>query len=149
MVLKKENIAKYLSLNYNNYLYIVISKTAPNIEYKKIEGQFSFVSMDYIFSSIPEGFYIFSNLFPSQKTPHLYTIQTEQALGNITRVEFASSGNELDCKVLKYKNYLAATDEYYEDFKDYEIKRTTYMGKTYIDITQPHDQTKNFSSVII
>ena len=151
IVLKKENIIKYLSLNNYNNLYIVISKRDSNIniKYTNIEGQISFVPMDYIFSSIPESFYIFSNLFPGQKTPHLYTIKAEQGIGKITRIEFATSGNELDCKVLKYKNYLAGSNEYYEDFKDYEIKRTTSMGKTYIDITQPHDQTKNFSSVII
>ena len=149
IVLKKENMAKYLSLNYYNYLYIIITKTDSNVEYTNVEGQFSFVPMDYIYSSIPESFYIFSNLSPGQKTPHLYTIQIEQGLGNLTRIEFATSGNELDCKVLKYNNYITGTNEYYEDFKDYEIKRSNSMGKTYIDITQANEETNKFTSVIL
>ena len=44
IVLEKEKISKYLSLNYNNYLYIVITKSNSNINtiYTNIQGQFSF-----------------------------------------------------------------------------------------------------------
>ena len=89
IVIKKEEISKYKVSNslYSNYLYVIVKKNAyvPNIVYKHIEGQFIFVSMDYIFSTIPEGFYISSNLSESQKTPHLYTLE-----GKNMTIEFSS-----------------------------------------------------------
>ena len=63
IILKKEEIYKYLNPNSYNYLYIIVQKaTDSNIIYKSVEGQFSFVSMDYINSIAPENSYIFSSL---------------------------------------------------------------------------------------
>jgi len=63
IVLRKEEIKAKLSLNEQNYLYIIISKSSSSsIVYTNVEGQYTFVPMDYTFSVIPESFYIFSNL---------------------------------------------------------------------------------------
>ena len=137
IVVRKEDIKAKLSLNYHNYLYIIVSKSrSSNVVYTKVEGQYTFVPMDYTHSFIPESFYIFSNLYQGQKSPHLYAIQLEKELGKKTRIEFASSGNELDFAVLKYKNYILGSDEYYENYKDFKFQKISGMGKTYIDITQ-------------
>ena len=105
--------------------------------------------MDYIQSFIPESFYIFSNLYQGQKSPHLYAIQLEQKLGKKTRVEFISSGNELDCAIIQYKNYILDSDEYYEDYTNFKINRTTSMGKNYIDITQADKEEDKIDYAII
>jgi hypothetical protein len=105
--------------------------------------------MDYIHSFIPESFYIFSNLYQGQKSPHLYAIQLEQELGKKTRVEFISSGNELDCKVIQYKNYILGSDEYYADYSNFNINKTTSMGKNYIDITQADKEEDKIDYAII
>ena len=151
IIINKEKMVKDLSLNYKNYLYIVISKSEnlnKNIYYK-VEGQFSFVSMDYIFSIIPESFYIYSNLSKDQKYPHLYTLQMEPKLSQKLRIEFSNYGNELDCKILKYKNYALCSDDIFEDFEDFEIKRYTHMGKTYIDINQASLDKNKFDLIIL
>ena len=75
--MRQEEIIKLLSSNYRNYLYVIVDKISDSsIIYTKVEGQFSFVSMDYTYAVIPENFYIFSNLSPGQITPHLYTLPT-------------------------------------------------------------------------
>ena len=74
IVLKKEDISKNLNSIYNNYLYVIIQKSLSNnniINYA--EGQFLFVPTDYVYSSVPENYYIFSNLEIGGNTPHLYT----------------------------------------------------------------------------
>ena len=150
IALRKEEIKAKLSLNNKNYLYIIVSKsTSSNVVYTNVEGQYTFVSMDYIYSFIPESFYIFSNLNQGQKSPHLYAIKLEPQLGKKTRIEFASSGNELDFAALKYKNNISISDDYYEDNKDFIIERSTSMGKTYLDITQANTiEQKNDYAII-
>ena len=139
IVIKKEEISKYKVSNslYNNYLYVIVKKNAfaPNIVYKHIEGQFIFVSMDYIFSTIPEGFYISSNLSENQKTPHLYTLE-----GKNMTIEFSSSGDELICKVLKYQNYPTGSEELYVDNNQFNIQRREDKNKTYIDVIQDNQE---------
>ena len=150
IVLTKEQIKSYLSLTYANNLYIIISKAASNNNiYTLVEGQYSFVSMDYTFNFIPENFYIFSSLSQGQKNPHLFAIQMEPQFNKKMRIEFATSGNELDCKVLQYKTNFINSNEYYEDFEDFIIERSQGLGKTYIDITQGNNDTNNFTSIIL
>ena len=149
IIIKKEEIQKCLSTTSDNNLFLIISKKTNNKnDYSLVEGQLSFVSMNYVFAFIPESFYIFSNLSQGQKNPHLYTIKMEPEPGLKTRIEFASSGNELDCKVLRYNNYLNS-DEYYKDYDEFEINRNLGLGKLYIDITQSNDETKTFDAIII
>ena len=148
--LKKEEIKAKLSLNYQNYLYIIVSKSSSsNVIYTQVEGQYTFVPMDYIHSFIPESYYIFSNLYQGQKSPHLYAIRLEQELGKKTRVEFISSGNELDCAIIQYKNYILGSDEYYENYTNFKINKTTSMGKNYIDITQADKEEDKIDYAII
>ena len=150
LIILKEQIKSYLSLSYVSNLYIIISKAASNNNiYTLVEGQYSFVSMDYTFNFIPESFYIFSSLSQGQKNPHLFAIKMEPQFNKTMRIEFATSGNELDCKVLQYKTNFINTDEYYEDFKDFKIERSQSLGKTYIDITQGNNETNNFESIIL
>ena len=112
IVIKKEELKDNLNSNLQNYLYIIVSKSSNSrLVYTNVEGQYTFVPMDYTYTFVPESFYIFSNLYPGQKSPHLYAIQLEQELGKKTRIEFASSGNELDCAILKYNNSILNSDE--------------------------------------
>ena len=150
IVLRKEEIKAKLSLNYQNYLYIIVSKSSSsNVVYTNVEGQYTFVPMDYTHSFIPESFYIFSNLYQGQKSPHLYAIHLEQEFGKKTRIEFASSGNELDFRILQYKNYILGSDEYYEDYENFTKIRSSGMGKNYIDIIQANTtEEKNDYAII-
>ena len=150
IVLKKEEIAKKLSISYENYLYIIIEKNEnSNLVYKNIEGKFSFVSMDYIYLPIPENYYIFSNLFCGEKNPDLYTLKMEPIKGKKLRLEFSSSGNELECKILKHQNYPVGSEEFYKDNNDFIINRTNSMGKTYIDVTQSNEEENKFDLLIV
>jgi hypothetical protein len=75
-VIKREEIVKYKisSSIYSYYLYVIIKKSPKvSITYNHAEGQFIFISMDYIYSTIQAGFMISSHLSERQKTPHLYT----------------------------------------------------------------------------
>ena len=149
-VIKKDIIYKQLSSNYNNYLYIIIQKGQDiMIDYTKVIGQFSFIPMDYIYSVIPENYYIYSNLFPNEEGLHLYKLKMEPILSKKIRIEFATSGSELDCKVLTYQVYSPSSEEFYFDSKDLNIQRTVYMGKTYIDISQANDEESKFKFLIL
>jgi len=150
IVLKKKEINKHLSLNYKNYIYIIVQKSSEsNVDYTNVVGQFSFVSTDYIFSVIPENFYIFSNLSPGDINPHLFSLKMEPELNKNIRIEFATSGNELDCKVIKYQRYPPGSQEFYTDNKDFKIQRTYHFGKTYIDIIQSDDINSKFENIIV
>ena len=150
ILLKKEIISKYLSSNYKNYIYIIVQKSSEsNVNYKKVVGQFSFVSMNYIYSAIPENFYIFSNLFPGESNPHLFTLKMEPELNKNIRIEFATSGKELDCKVIKYQNYLPGSLDFYTDYETFKIKRSEHMGKYYIDISQSDNNDSKFENIIV
>ena len=75
IVLKKEDISYNLNSIYNNYLYVIIKKVPNyNITINSVEGQFLFLPTDYVYSSVPENYYIFSNLEINGNTPHLYTL---------------------------------------------------------------------------
>ena len=148
-IIQKETIAQHLNSNYNNYLYIIVQKAGDiDITYTNVIGQFSFVPMDYIFSVIPENFYIFSNLFPDQDNPHLYTLKMEPTLNKNLRIEFATA-NELDCKILNYQIYSPGSEEFYSDSENLNITRTKYMGKTYIDVFQSDKNETKFKNIIL
>ena len=150
IVLRTEEIYKYLNPNSQNYLYIIVKKAKnSNIIYNYVEGQFSFVSMDYIYSIAPENSYIFSNFSIGQRTPHLYTLKMDSNLNKIMRIEFATSSNELDCKIIKYQKYLPGTEEFYLDNAQLNITRKNHLGKTYIDITQSNSIQTKIDTIIL
>ena len=144
IVIKKENIYKQLSSTRNNYLYVIIKNINSKIIYKQIEGQLLFFSMDNIFSTVPEGFLIVSNILEGQKTPHLYTLSGK----NIT-IEFSNPGSELDCKIIKHQNYPIGSEELYVDYEQFEINRNEDNNKTYIDVIQPYDENTTSDNIII
>ena len=148
LIINKEDLLDHLTTSAQNYLYVVIKKPSNadnNYVYNKIEGQFSFITMDS-YSDIPENFYISSNLSPNKKAPHLYKLQMEKELGKQMRIEFASSGNELDCCVLS-KKFDSLSKELYED--SIKVERKEGMGKTYIYITQSDKEEDKFSNVML
>ena len=72
LVIKQKDISNNLNSVYNNYLYIIIKKKSENdfdISDDLI-GQFYFVPNDYIYSSIPENYQIFSNLEKDDNSPY-------------------------------------------------------------------------------
>jgi Mg-chelatase subunit ChlD len=146
IVIKKEEISRYLSSTSHSYLYIIIKKITSNINiiYKHVEGQFIFVSMDNIYSVVPVGFCIFSYLPRDQKSPHLYTLQGK----NIT-IEFSSLGNDLDCKILKYQNYPTGSEELYIDYNKFIINRREDINKTYINVVQDNNENTTTDNLII
>ena len=73
----------------------------------------------------------------------------EPSLGKEIRIEFATSGNELDCKILKYKNYDKGTDEVFSDYEEFNIRREYHMGKTYIYVIQSDNKENKFEELII
>ena len=132
IVIKKEEITNYIVSSSDFYLYVIIKKSPEvNITYNYTEGQFIFVSMDYIYSTIPAGFMISSHLSEGQKTPHLYTFEGR----NIT-IEISYIGVELIFKIIKYKIYQTGTEEFYEDYSGFIIKRREEKNKKYIDVIQ-------------
>ena len=149
LLIKKTDISS--NINYSsakNFLYIIVQKTSSSkIQYKKVEGQFSFIEMNYRSRNIPEGFYIFNNFVPGEKNPHLYTILMDQTPGKETRIEFASSGSELNCKILKSNNYVIGSEELYLDYNEYEIRRESRLGKTYIYVTQSNIPNKLINEI--
>ena len=150
IIIRKEIISKYLSTTYHSYLYIVVKKISnTNIIYNHVEGQFIFVSMDYIYSTIPENFYISSELSVGQKDPHLYTLLMESILEKNITIEFMTPGDELDCKILKYQNYPTGSEELFVDYKEYIIIRRQNGSKTYIDVFQSKNKNNTFEKIII
>ena len=140
IVIKKEEIAKYkvTSSVYDNYLYVIMKKSPKvNITYNHVEGQFIFVSMDYIYSTIPAGFMISSHLSEGQRTPHLYTFEGR----NIT-IEITYIGVELVFKIIKNKLYQTGTEELYVDYSGFIIKRREEKNKTYIDVIQRNEENE-------
>ena len=151
LLIKKEDISR--NINYSsskNFLYIIIQKASGSkLDYTKVEGQFSFIEMNYRSRNIPEGFYIFNNLIPGQKNPHQYTILMDPTPGKDVKIEFAASGSDLNCKVLKYNSYVVGSEELYSDYNDYDIRRETRLGKTYIYVTQSKDPNKLINEIIV
>ena len=147
IVIKKEEISKQLNSIYQNYLYIIINKisTNKNIKYNHVEGQFIFYPMDYIYSTIPERFSIFSNLFENQKNPHLYTL-----LGKNITIEFSNLGDELDFKILKYNhNYPTGSEELFIDSPQFNIQRNEANNKTYINSFLIEDNNSTSDKMIL
>ena len=146
IIIKKEDIYKQLSSTRNSYLYVIIKKNSINskIIYKHLEGQLLFFSMDYIYSTIPEGFLISSNLLEGQKTPHLYTLSGK----NIT-IEFSNPENNLNCKILKHQNYPIGSEDLYIDNEQLYINRTERDNKTFINIVQPNIENSTADNIIL
>jgi hypothetical protein len=60
ILLKKDIINKHLNANSINnfYIYVVVKKASgSNVVYTNVEGQFSFIKMNYVSNYVPEGFY--------------------------------------------------------------------------------------------
>jgi len=137
IVIKKRDIINYISSSSANYIYIVINNMNQTQVFNNIQGQFIFVPMDNIYSYIPENFSIYSNLEPGQTSPHLYSINMTFVIEII--VEFWTSGNKVDCKILNNKNYISDSSNIYNDFSGYSIKRKTENGKTIIKVISSYE----------
>ena len=151
LLIKKEELTRNFDYkSAKNFLYVVIRKTSSSkLVYKKVEGQFTFIEMNYRSRNIPEGLYIFNSLLPDQKNPHQYTILLDSTAGKDTRIEFAASNSNINCKVLKYNNYDLGSEELYEDSNELKIRREAKLGKTYIYVTQSTDSKKLINEVIV
>ena len=150
IVLKREDISNNLNSIYNNYLYVIIKK-APNdkTSIKSVEGKFLFVPTDYVYSSIPENYSIFSNLEIGGSTPHLYTLELDPSSKNKFIIEFENFGEELDFKILNYQNYVDGVIDYYNDYDKYFIEKAKNSDKIYVNITQSNDTNTSFDKVIL
>ena len=150
IVLKKEDINYNLNSIFNNYLYVIIKKVSNyNITINSVEGQFLFVPTDYIYSSVPENYYIFSNLEVGGNTPHLYTLEIDSSSKNKFLIEFDNFGEELDFKILNYQNYVDNIIDYYNDYDKYIVDKTKESNKIYANITQSKDINTTFDKVIL
>ena len=150
IVLKKEDISNNLNSIYNNYLYVIIKKYPDdNIIINSVEGQFLFVATDYVYYSIPENYYIFSNLEINGNTPHLYTLEIDPLLKNKIIIEFDNFGEELDFKILNYQNYIDGIIDYYNDYDKYIIEKTKNSNKLSVNITRSNDINTIFDKVIL
>jgi hypothetical protein len=150
IVLKKEDISYNLNSIYNNYLYVIIKKTSNyNITINSVEGQFLFLPTDYIYSSVPENYYIFSNLEIGGNTPHLYTLEIDPSSKNKFIIEFDNFGEELDFKILNYQNYVDGIIDYYNDYDKYIIEKTNNSNKLSVNITQSNDENTTFDKIIL
>ena len=137
IVIKKETIYQQLSSTLSSYLYVIIKNLNSGIVYNHIEGQLLFFSMDNLFSIVPEGFTISSNLLEGEKSPHLYTLSGK----NIT-IRFSNPGNELDCKIIKYQSsYPTGSGELYIDYSHFYIIRTVKINIIYITVIQPNEES--------
>ena len=100
IVLKKEDINYNLNSIFNNYLYVIMKKSSNyNTAINSIEGQFLFLPTDYVYSSAPENYYIFSNLEIGGNTTHLHTLEIDPSSKNKFIIEFDNFGEELDFKI--------------------------------------------------
>ena len=144
--IKKDDIKKYIFTTYNYYIYIIVKKIDININiiYKHVEGQFIFLSMDYIYSTIPEGFYISNYFIEEQNTPHLYTI-----FGKNVTIEFSNPEDKLICKILKYKSYQNDSEELFIDYNNFCIIRRVYINKTIIHIVNFENISNQTNNLII
>ena len=139
VVLKREDIALLASsTKYHKYLYVIIKKLQNvKVTYNHVEGQFIFVSMNYIYSTIPKGFLISSHLSEGQRAPHLYTFD-----GRKMTIEIIYLGEELVYKLLKYKLYQTGSEELYADYDGFIIKRRKEKNKIYIDVSPKNNEAE-------
>ena len=147
IIIKKEEILKYISSIYQNYLYVIIKKISSNknIIYNHVEGRFIFFSMNNVHSTIPEGFYISSNISEGQRSPHLYTL-----VGKNLTIEFSTSGEELDCNIIEFqKSFPEGYEEFYNDYDQFIIQRTNDNNITYIDVINDNYDNITSDKIII
>ena len=145
IVIKKETIYQQLSSTLNSYLYVIIKNLNSRIIYNHIEGKLLFFSMDNIFSIVPEGFTISSNLLEGEKSPHLYTLSGK----NIT-IHFSNPGKELDCKIIKYQSsYPTGSGELYIDYVHFRIIRIVKINIIYITVIQPNEESSETDDKVI
>ena len=150
IVLKKEDISYNLNSIFNNYLYVIIKTSSHyNIAFNSVEGQFLFLPTDYVYSSVPENYYIFSNLEIGGNTPHLYTLEIDPSSKNKFIIEFDNFGEELDFKILNYQNYVDNIIDYYNDYDKYIVEKTNNSNKMYANITQSKEINTTFDKVIL
>jgi len=150
IVLKKEDISYNLNSIFNNYLYVIIKKSSNyNITINSVEGQFLFLPTDYVYSSVPENYYIFSNLEIGGNTPHLYTLEIDPSSKNKFIIEFDNFGEELDFKILNYQNYIDNIIDYYNDYDKYIVEKANNSNKIYANITQSKEINTTFDKVIL
>ena len=150
IVLKKEDISYNLNSIFNNYLYVIIKKSSNyNITINSVEGQFLYFPTDYVYSSVPENYYIFSNLEIGGNTPHLYTLEIDPSSKNKFIIEFDNFGEELDFKILNYQNYIDNIIDYYNDYDKYIVEKTNNSNKVYANITQSNEINTTFDKVIL
>ena len=150
IVLKKEDISYNLNSIFNNYLYVIIKKSSNyNITINSVEGQFLYFPTDYVYSSVPENYYIFSNLEIGGNTPHLYTLEIDPSSKNKFIIEFDNFGEELDFKILNYQRYVDGIIDYYNDYDKYIIEQTINSNKIFVNITQSNDINSIFDKIIL
>ena len=150
IVLKKEDISYNLNSIFNNYLYVIIKKSSNyNIAINSVEGQFLFLPTDYVYSSVPENYYIFSNLEIGGNTPHIYTLEIDPSSKNKFIIEFDNFGEELDFKILNYQNYVDNIIDYYNDYDKYIVEKANNSNKIYANITQSKEINTTFDKVIL
>ena len=140
LVIKQKNISDNLNTVYNNYLYIIIKKNSENdiITSDNIKGQFYFIPNNYIYSSIPENYKIYSNLEEGEDQPHLYTLEIDSlSKNNVFLIEIDNFGNnELDFKILNYQNYIDGIIDYYNDYNGFVIEKENDTNKIYLNVTK-------------
>ena len=150
ITIKKEDISIYLSSNYSIYVYIIVKKNSRSkAVYNYIEGQILFSSQNYFYSITPQDFCVYNKITKFQSNPHLYTFIMEKLYGKYLIIEFESPSNELDCKILKYKNYTINSEELYIDYKGYNITRRSENNKTYIYVYQYSNNKFIFEYIIV
>ena len=64
-------------------------------------------------------------------------------------IEFETSGNELDCKILNYQKYVDGKSDLYEDYDKYNIKRNFSNNKRYIKVIQSKNETEEINNIIL
>ena len=120
IIIKKHQIIEYIKENIYIYIYIIIKKRT-NLVYNNIEGQFLFTPINNIYSDIPENYSIYGELEANLSSLHLYSINV--TFKSDILVEFWTSGDEVDCKILNKNAYLANSSNVFSDFDEYYIER--------------------------
>ena len=70
-------------------------------------------------------------------------------IGKYLRIEFGTSSNQIDCKILKYKGYEENSEELYVDYNEYNITRTKNKTITYIDVFQSDKEETKIECIIV
>ena len=140
IVLKQKDISDNLNSIYNNYLYIIIDK-APGITsdiINEAQGQFFFMPNNYIYSSVPENYKVFSHIEQGDNSAHMYTLEINST-SNIDsfKIEFEEiENNELDIKILNYQDVVDNKIDLYNDYDGYKVEKTNESNKIYLVVSQ-------------